>query len=437
MTYEIAEKLEILVNSDADLISWKNVDNYWKEKLERAIATKTLPSYLISPHSAESLAQTVKLAHEKQLSILPCGSGSKLNWGGMVKEAQLVVSTQCLNKIIEHAVGDLTVTVEAGVKLSDLQKILNQSNQFLPLDPAYPDSATIGGIVATADSGSWRQRYGGVRDMVLGLSFIRADGQIAKAGGRVVKNVAGYDLMKLFTGSYGTLGIVSQVTFRLYPLPEASGTIVLTGDVNAIATAAQTILNSSLMPAMAEILSTGLINRLEIGKEIGLIVRFQSIEESVREQLDKVTAIAQQLGLNITIINKQDELSLWQRLQQIIRIPNSKEAVTCKIGLISNKAVSTLEKLDFLTNEQGLGTINLASGLGRLHFQQGEIEQIQNMRSLCQDNQGFLTILEAPNFIKEKIELWGYTGNALDIMRRIKEKFDPNNLFSSGRLLNF
>ena len=175
------------------------------------------PFYLAFPETLEALATGVKLANEFDWKILICGNGSKLSWGGLVKEAQLVISTQRLNRIIDHAIGDLTVTVEAGMTISQLQQALSPSNQFLPLNPCYPQSATIGGIVATADTGSWRQGYGGVRDLLLGLSFVRADGVIAKAGGRVVKNVAGYDLMKLFCGSFGTLGIISQVTMRLYP----------------------------------------------------------------------------------------------------------------------------------------------------------------------------------------------------------------------------
>lgn len=431
MTYEIAEKLETLVSSDADLVAWENVESVWKEKVESANATQTPPDCLIFPHSEQALAKIVKYASDRSLSMLPCGSGSKLNWGGLVKDARLVVSTQHLDRIIEHAVGDLTVTVEAGVKLSQLQEILAPSKQFLPIDPAYPDSATIGGIVATADSGSWRQRYGGIRDMVLGLSFVRADGEIAKAGGRVVKNVAGYDLMKLFAGSYGTLGIISQVTFRLYPASETSETIVLTGDAKAIATASQTLLMSSLAPTAAEIMSSALVASLDVGKEnsdrMGLMVRFQSIAESVREQIEQVDAIAQKLALKTNSYRHEDELALWKKWQEL-RSPQTQTAVTCKIGAMPNTAVKILEKCD-----RDLATINLSSGLGKLQFKTGEISKIKEVRSLCETHRGFLSILEAPNVIKEKIEPWGYVGNSLQMMQTIAQKFDPNDLFSPGR----
>jgi glycolate oxidase FAD binding subunit len=431
MTYEIAEKLETLVSSDADFVAWENVESVWKEKIEKALATQTPPDCLIFPRTEQALAKIVKYASDRRLSLLACGSGSKLSWGGVVKDARLVVSTQHLDRIIEHAVGDLTVTVEAGVKLSELQRILAQSHQFLPVDPAYPDSATVGGIVATADSGSWRQRYGGIRDMVLGLSFVRADGEIAKAGGRVVKNVAGYDLMKLFAGSYGTLGIISQVTFRLYPAPETSGTIVVTGEANAIATATQTLLMSSLAPTAAEVMSSGLVESLQAGKIntlMGLMVRFQSIAESVQEQIKQVDSLAQKLDLKTNFYSDRDELEIWKKWQDL-RSPQTQTAVTCKIGAMPNAAVKILEKCD-----RDLATINLSSGLGKLQFKTGEINQIQEMRSLCQSHCGFLTVLEAPSALKEKIEPWGYVGNSLQMMQTIAQKFNPNNLFSPGRL---
>jgi glycolate oxidase FAD binding subunit len=362
---------------------------------------------------------------------MPCGSGSKLSWGGLAKDVKLVVSTQRLDRIIEHAVGDLTVTVEAGIKLADLQNTLKQVNQFLPLDPAYPESATIGGIVATTDAGSWRHRYGGVRDLVLGLSFVRADGKIAKAGGRVVKNVAGYDLMKLFAGSYGTLGIISQVTFRLYPIPDDSITVVITGEDSAIATATKTLLASSLTPTAADLLSALLVKKLELGDGMGLLVRFQSIPASVEEQANAIGSIAQQLGLKARIDRQNDEAELWQKLQKIMRLPSSDAAVTSKIGILPSAAVNLLKKID------GLGIVHVGSGLGRLHLDgEDSLNQIQQIRSIVEDNRGFLTILESPAALKAQIEPWGYTDNALEIMRKIKKQFDPENILNADRFID-
>ncbi|NEQ71549.1 MAG: FAD-binding oxidoreductase, partial [Symploca sp. SIO2D2] len=353
------------------------------------------------------------------------------------QEVDLIISTDRLNRIIDHAVGDLTVTAEAGVKFSDLQKLLSQTGQFLPLEPAYPEEATLGGIIATANSGSWRQRYGGVRDLLLGISFVRSDGEIAKAGGRVVKNVAGYDLMKLFTGSYGSLGILTEVTFRVYPLLEAGSTVVLTGEANAVASTSKTLLASALTPTAVDILSTGLVKTLDIGKGMGLMIRFQSVTEAVKEQSSRILAVGQQLGLTGTLYTDAEELNLWQSLPKHIWEPLSTTAITCKIGVLPTAAANTLVKLDQLTDSTGLGLIHAGSGLGHLRLDSAAVtpQTIVEMRNHCQSNQGFLTILEAPTAVKQKLDVWGYNGNALNLMHQIKQQFDPKNILSPHRFV--
>jgi glycolate oxidase FAD binding subunit len=355
----------------------------------------------------------------------------------MSKGVDLVVSTERLNRVVEHAVGDLTVTVEAGVKFADLQEILLKTGQFLPLEPAYPQEATIGGIVATADSGSWRQRYGGVRDMLLGISFVRSDGQIAKAGGRVVKNVAGYDLMKLFTGSYGTLGILTEVTLRVYPVQEAAATVVLTGEKEAIASATKTLLASALTPTAVDLLSTKLITQLGFGQGMGLMVRFQSVTDSVKEQSSRLLEVGQQLGLQGTLYTDANEANLWQSLQEQIWTAPHQPAITCKIGVLPTAAVTTLTQLDTLTSSTGLGFIHAGSGLGRLRLDPAAVtpETILEMRRHCQAQSGFLTVLEAPISLKQQLDVWGYNSSALNIMSQIKQQFDPKNLLSPYRFV--
>jgi glycolate oxidase FAD binding subunit len=436
MNNAIITKIKPILNCETEIIPWEKVDIAQKNSIERAIIADNSPSYWIIPSNETQLAQVIQCANDNQWSILACGSGSKLNWGGLVKNPQLVVSTAKLNRIIEHAAGDLTVTVEAGVKLADLQNILADYQQFLPVDPAYPELATIGGIIATADAGSWRQRYSSVRDMVLGLTFVRADGKIAKAGGKVVKNVAGYDMMKLFTGSYGTLGVISQVTLRLYPLQEASTTLVLTGNGEAISTATKTMRMSSLTPTRADLLSSAMVNQLGLGTKIGLLLRFQGIPESVQEQGQQVANIAQQLGLQVSYYQDQAEDSLWQQLQKTITIPYKIESVTGKIGIIPNQMLKFISQLNQLTANQGLGMINVGSGLGKIQLNGDNVLlQLSKLRTLLEANQGFLTVLEASKTIKQQFEPWGYNGNALEMMRQIKQKFDPNFLLNPGRFV--
>lgn len=400
-----------------------NLDN--NLELSQTITGENLPSCIVYPQNQEQLAAVIATAYRNDWRILPCGSKSKLSWGGLAKDVDVVVSTERINKLIEHAVGDLTITVEAGMKFSHLQNILADARQFLALDPSTPE-ATIGGIVATSDTNSLRQRYGSVRDQLLGITFVRADGQIAKAGGRVVKNVAGYDLMKLFTGSYGTLGIISQVTFRVYPVQEASGTVVLTGAAEAISEAATTLRGSALTPTQADLISTGLVSSLELGKGIGLIVRFQSISESVKEQSNRLLAVGEKLGLVGTVFSGVDENNLWQRLQQQIHSPVTESTITCKIGVLPSAAVEILDQIQ-------VGLIHISSGVGVLQVE--DKSQVLQMRSLCQSHQGFLTVLQAPVPVKQQIDVWGYPNNALPLMRRIKEQFDSKNILNPGRFV--
>jgi glycolate oxidase FAD binding subunit len=390
------------------------------------IAGGKSPSCIVYPQTPAQLASVIATADRNNWRVLPCGSGSKLNWGGLAENIDVVVSTERLNQLIEHAVGDLTVTVEAGMKFSHLQKILADARQFLALDPSNPELATIGGIVATADTNSLRQRYGSVRDQLLGMTFIRADGEIAKAGGRVVKNVAGYDLMKLFTGSYGTLGIISQVTFRVYPLQEASGTVVLTGDAGAISQAANTLRGSALTPTQADLLSMQLVSSLGLGAGLGLIARFQSLDESVKEQSHRVLELGQTLGLQGAVFSGADEDSLWERLSKQIHYPATDAAITCKIGILPTAGVEMLTGVE-------LGLVHLSSGLGVVQVK--DQNQVLKVRSLCESYNGFLTVIQAPVAVKSQIDVWGYTGNALPLMRRIKEQFDRKNILSPGRFV--
>ncbi|MGK7940765.1 MAG: FAD-binding oxidoreductase, partial [Crocosphaera sp.] len=419
MTSAIASQLESILNFP-DIIPWENVDIAWKNRVEKTVDNNCLPDYLLTPPDVISLSNIVKIASENKWSMVPCGNGSKLSWGGLVSDANLIISTQKLNQVIDHAVSDLTITVEAGIKLRDLQAILQPHHQFLPIDPAYPDHATIGGILATADTGSWRQRYGGIRDLVLGLSFVRWDGEIAKAGGKVVKNVAGYDLMKLFTGSYGTLGIISTVTFRLYPIPEASGTLMMSGEADKISKMAQTLLQSGLQPTAAEILSPSVVKRLELGEGMGLMVRFQSISESIKEQSQQVQAIAEKLNLKTSFFQDEIEKNLWKQLQELIRVSNTNSTLTGKIGVIPNQGIDWLMKLNDLAPEKGWAMINLSSGIGQFKLElKPSLGILKQLRSLSQTHQGFFTVLEANKAIKKQFEPWGYSGNALAIMKQV------------------
>ncbi len=448
--YVSTQELESIVGTSG-ICPQQDAEAVWQERVEKAVAPGTKIDCTVYPNTQEELAAVIAWARQNRCAVLPGGSGSKLDWGGLVRSAPanppekrlsepplsssageiVVVSATRLNRLVEHAVGDLTVTAEAGMKFVDLQEILGKAGQFLPIDPAYPQQATLGGIVATADTGSLRHRYRGVRDLLLGITFVRSDGKIAKAGGRVVKNVAGYDLMKLFTGAYGTLGIISQVTFRVYPLPESSGTVILTGETNALAEVTQILLSSALTPTAVDLLSPQLVEKLSLGKGSGLVVRFQSIAESVKQQSGRLLEVGEKLGLQGTTCCENDEHHLWQRLPETMWDSGTKSAIICKIGIRPSEAVKAINELPVQD-----ALIHAGSGLGVLRFENATAETLLQVRRGCEAKGGFLTVLAAPTDIKQQLDVWGYTGSAIDLMRRIKQQFDPENLLSPHRFIS-
>jgi glycolate oxidase FAD binding subunit len=437
--YVSTQELESIVGT-AGICLRQYTEVFWQERVEKAVVPGTKIDCTVYPNTQEELAAVIEAARNNRWGVLPTGSGSKLDWGGLVKldpanppapGAIVAVSTARLNRLVEHAVGDLTVTAEAGMKFVDLQLLLAAAGQFLPIDPAYPQQATLGGIVATADAGSLRHRYRGVRDLLLGMTFVRSDGKIAVAGGRVVKNVAGYDLMKLFTGAYGTLGVISQVTFRVYPLPESSGTVVLTGEVNALSQTAQILLSSALTPSAMDLLSPQLVAKLGLGKGTGLIVRFQSIAPSVKQQSARLLEVGEKLGLQGTSYCENEEDQLWQRLPQTMWDSGTKSAIICKIGIRPSEAVTAINELPVQD-----ALIHAGSGLGVLRFETATADRLLQVRRGCEAKGGFLTVLAAPADIKQQLDVWGYNGSAIDLMRRIKQQFDPENLLSPHRFIS-
>ena len=396
-----------------------------------------IPLPVSIPTSTAELAELVTIANSSKSPLIVAGNSSKLDWGGIVQGAKSLVSTQKLDRLIAHAVGDLTVTVEAGIKFANLQEILATAGQFLPLDPAYPNTSTIGGIIATATTGSLRHRYGGVRDLLLGISFIRADGKVAKAGGRVVKNVAGYDMMKLFTGSYGTLGILTEVTLRVYPLPVNSGTVILSGAFEGLRNAAKILLASTLTPIAVDVLSTAFSQHLELSNTPSLVVKFATIPASIAQQSEQLLAIGKRLGLTGVSCQGEQEQQLWSGIQAGIW---GDSPIGCKLGVRSTVAVDTIELLERAsappkggrsTANTAKGVIHLSSGIGA--FALADASQIKSLRTHCEAAGGFLSVLQAPVDVKQKIDVWGYRGNAVPLMREIKQQFDPAGILNPGR----
>ncbi|WP_299412189.1 FAD-binding oxidoreductase [Acaryochloris sp. IP29b_bin.148] len=442
-TSTILQQLVPLVGAE-QVLPWAEVALLSTDQAQQIFGENTLPSYIVFPRTQAELAAVIAEAHQQHWRLLICGQASKLHWGGLTQQIDLVVCTQSLNRVVAHATGDLTVTVEAGLSLAALQTELAQFRQFVALDPAYPETATLGGLIATRDSGSLRHRYGSLRDMCIGITVIRADGQAAKAGGRVVKNVAGYDLMKLMTGAFGTLGVISEVTLRLYPLSEASTTVVMGGTEAQITEVTRTLLKSTLTPTAVDLLSASTLPAGTIDGELGLAVRFQSVEESVVAQCDRMLKLAQ--GLSSLTLTADRDTEFWQQLTHQFWQPPQSTALVCKLGVLPAQASRLLAQFEQYCQSQKIACwsrIHAGSGTGVLRLEhQGigkdpspAVEWIGALRSHCQNAQGFLTVLDAPPALKRSLDIWGYSGNTLASMKQLKQQFDPHTILNPDRFV--
>ncbi len=271
----------------------------------------------VSPASIDETSEVMKLAASEGWSVVPGGSGTWLDVGNQLGPVNLILSTTRLQGVVEHEPKDLVASAAPGYHLNAFNETLNRGGQWLPLDPPDDGRATLGGVVATAVGGAQQTGYGSPRTFVIGMKVVLADGKVCKAGGRVVKNVAGYDLCKLFTGSYGTLGIICEVTFKLRPRPAKETTISAGGSLASVFAAAWSVYKAGLFPVAIELVSAGLSTRggaVTSPGEVQLLIRFAGIEKTVDFQIATAAKLLNSSALRDIEIISDDE-SIWRNLQ--------------------------------------------------------------------------------------------------------------------------
>ena len=389
-----------------------------------------------APHTPDrqELADLVRQWHAQATPWLPSGHGSRLDWGPPVLAGSEVLSCRRLNRILEHNPGDFTVTVEAGTGLADLQAALAEENQWLAIDWPWQDaerlSGSLGGLVARGLSGGLRQRYLGVRDQLIGLQLLRSDGTAARAGGKVVKNVAGYDLMRLFTGSWGSLGLITAVTLRTQPRPPQRRGLWISGGLHGLEAFSAALLRSSLTPERLDWWSPALAASVEASLQRpaghGLLLSLSSISDAaLHEQVQAVSTLAQGWDL-------QPAALAADSLDRLVREAESRREGDwlLRLGVRPSAAASllTLQEL----NGQAV-VIEAGSGLGLLQAPAAALpgHRVQELRRHCKAHGGFLTVLRQP--AGQQLPAWEDAASRPWI-EAVKRSFDPLQQLARGRL---
>ena len=386
------------------------------------------PSFVVEPGSTEEIGELMRFANDRDLAVAPRGGGTTMALGNPPRELDLILGTTRMNEVVEHVPGDQVVRVQSGIRFSDLQERLAGSDQMLGVDPPeVGEGATVGGIVAANSSGPRRYRYGTIRDLIIGITVVLADGTVAKAGGKVVKNVAGYDLAKLFTGSLGTLGVIAECNFRLHPRPETARTVAVElPDTASAGAASQAILHAQIVPSAVELLWDG-ETRL-------LTVLIEGIPSGVEAQAETASHILAPFGEVREVTDDEAGSSSppgagGDEVAVKISAPPAELA-----GVLDSTlgASSRLGVTPQITGHAGIGVTYVGLSGGDEEARAGVVEEL---REIWLRRGGSVILREASPAFKERVEVWGPIGTRLDLTRRVKDKFDPRGILNPGRFV--
>ena len=372
-----------------------------------------VPREVVRPGTVAEVSDVLRAAAADGRTVVPVGGRSKLTWAAPPDSCDLLVDLTGLDRVVEHVAGDLTVVAEAGVRLADLQAQVGEAGQLLGLDPPE-DGATLGGIVSANASGPRRLRYGTTRDLLIGITVVLADGTVSHAGGKVVKNVAGYDLGKLFTGAHGTLGIVASTTWRLHPVPPARRVVTLElPDAAAAGPLSIALARSTLTPSAVELVGS-------TGGAARLIVLFESIAESVAWQARSAVAL---LGGGEESEDLPGDLG---------RRPGGADDVLLRLAYAPTALSAVLAALPAGTAVSA----HAATGVSFAAVPAADAaDALPRLRAALAPHDGTAVVLRAPDAVRDRLDHWGPVGDSLDLMRRVKERFDPERRMSPGRFV--
>lgn len=424
-------------------------------ELDRFSVDGLAPRVVVSPGSVEEVAAVLQRCHHEGLAVVPWGGGTRMGLGNPPARYDVALSLASLDRRVDHQPEDLTATVQAGMTLDHLNEALAKSGQYLPLDPPLPGQATVGGTLASAASGPLRHRYGTARDMTIGIRVVHADGAVTRAGGKVVKNVTGYDMAKLYLGSLGTLAVIVEATFKVLPRPKALGALIaFLPSAEAAAESALALFDSPLDLLALDLASRSALQRIPgvprppSEEAVALVAIAGGQAAAVDRVLEQTTDIAQRHGARE--LDRQwnaDVVSLRRALADLGRGREAASVLETRVSVLPTKVADVMVALPHLGQRHGLEeetAAHFAHGVVHTAWrpQPGHDVAAHDARALVDDLRGFVAGLEGHVVVegcdpeaKRQLDVWGETGSAWPVMRGIKRAYDPRGILSPGRFV--
>jgi glycolate oxidase FAD binding subunit len=380
------------------------------------------------PATAEQVAAVLRICAEAKAAVSPRGGGTGVSVGNAARAGCVAIDLRRLNSISDHDHANLTVTAQAGITLAALRENMAALQQSLPFDAPHADKATLGGTIALNMNGPRRSFYGAVRDLVIGMKVALITGEQIKAGGKVVKNVAGYDMCKLFTGSLGTLGVITEATVRVAPVPETAATIGIAGRFEPLMEFADLLFQSQLLPAAVVLMKTQQPGRWQIAAWC------EGLAEHVSRHSRDCAAMAQRLGLATEILHERSHSALWDDLCDF---PLQADRCVYRVMLPRNSVATYLQALTTISETAPQLISDLVAGTVWISWPADDdsVKLFPRLIALAQAQRGHAVLFAAPARLKAGIDVWGPPPSTHALMRKIKQQFDPDGLLNPGRFV--
>ena len=384
------------------------------------------PHLVTTPASAEQVGLLMSACSEARATVIPWGGGTAMALGNSPRRADVVIKLEKLDRVIEHDSANLTVTAQCGMTLNALQATLATQKQFVPVDAPFPARATLGGIVAANLNGPRRGFYGSVRDLVIGMKVVLASGESIKAGGKVVKNVAGYDMCKLFVGSLGTLGIITEMTFRVAPAAESAATFVGQGTLAQAQRCITDLSLSRLLPAAVFLLEK------KTQRDWRVAAWCEGFTETVERHVREFQAMAARIGMTQEVARDEHHVALWENVRDL---PLSPDRVVYRVTLPRAAIFEYLERVPGRNSSEIICDTSMGTIWLEFPPDKTALAQLSEVESMAREWRGHAVVFAAPAALKTAINTWGPSPPSLSLMRDIKRQFDPHELLNPGRFL--